>query len=58
MHIISETNDNFVIILRVALDFTKVSYSAYKSIEGPQQEKEVTDNFLPRRWKEYRDKNK
>lgn len=55
---ITEANDNFVIILRVALDFTKVGYSAYKVTEGPQQEREVTDNFLPKRWKEYRDGNK
>jgi hypothetical protein len=37
MHLISEANDNFVLIMRLAADFSKVTYSAYKAMEGPQQ---------------------
>lgn len=33
---ISEANDNFVLILKVASDFSRVSYSAYKYMEGAQ----------------------
>lgn len=44
--------------MRVAVDFTRVNYTVYKATEGPQQEKIVTDCFLPKRWKDYRDNNK
>lgn len=54
VHINNEFNDNFIINAKISSNFQSVYFSGYKFVEGPASDREITDQFLPRAWKEYR----